>query len=206
MTARLRSPLRLPLFVVVVASTLLFSHGHVLAVGQEPSALAVAAPATATLGQTVTVQARLVGANGPIGKATIQFVVPANFLKTAGDMVVGVGTTDGDGLATADFEARTTGALQVKAVFAGDNTYAASTASAPVSVSGSQQLYAPDIGIRLRGLNTTPIGQTGTASHWLLTGWPIGALLVLIWSTYAAAVFFMSRISADADRATEARR
>jgi hypothetical protein len=206
MTTRLRSALRLPTFAVAVVATLLVSHGQAAAAGQEPSALAVAAPATATLGQKVTVQARLVGANGPIVKAAIQFVVPATFLNTAGDMLVGIGTTDGDGLATAEFEARMTGALQVKAVFRGDTTYAASTASAPVSISGSNQLYVPDIGIRLRGLNTTPIGQEGTAGHWLLTGWPIGALLVLIWSTYAVAVFFMSRISAEADHATEAMR
>ena len=194
---------RLAILGLVAGLPLLLGHMQAAAASQEPSTIAVSAPATVTAGQNVTVQARLTGASGPIVKAKVDFVVPTGFLKTSSDMAVGTGITDGQGLASATFQARMTGDLQVKAVFAGDNTFAPSTSAAPMSVGGSKQLYVPDIGIRLRGLNSSPIGQDSTVSHWLLSGWPIGALLVLIWATYGAAVYFMSRISADASSASE---
>ena len=206
MNARSFSIPRLAILGLVASLPLLAGHLQASAAGQEPSTLAVAAPATVTVGQKVTVQARLTGTAGPIVKATVVFVVPTSLLNTSADMAVGQGVTDGEGLATATFQARVTGDLQVKAVFSGDNTYAASTATSAMSVGGSNQLYVPDIGIRLRGVTSSPIGQDSTVSHWLLSGWPIGALLVVIWSTYGAAVFFMSRISADASNGPEAAR
>ncbi len=183
------------------------SVGGALAAGTRQATLTITAPGSATLGEQVTVTAKLTSAAGPIVKAPVQFVIPTTFLNGSGDMVVAQGVTDGQGQATGTFEARSTGALQLKAVFAGDNTYAAATAatSAPVAVSGNEQLYVPDIGIRLRGLNTTPTGQATGLAHWFLSGWPIGAVLTLIWSLYAAAVFFMSRVVAEGERATEAR-
>jgi len=203
MIVRSLSVPRLAIIGLVAGLPLLFGHMQAAAAGQEPSTLKVAAPTTVSVGQNVTVEARLTGAAGPIVKAKVEFVVPTGFLKASSDMSVGTGITDGDGLATATFQARMTGDLQVKAVFAGDNTYAASTGTTPMSVGGSKQVYVPDVGIRLRGVTSSPIGQDSTVSHWLLSGWPIGALLVLIWSTYGAAVFFMSRISADASNAPE---
>jgi hypothetical protein len=188
---------------LATAAVLIIIPRGAAAVGPEPTAITVAAPATAILGDSITLQARLVSAAGPIVRANVDFVVPTAFLHSEGEMVVARGVTDGEGLATADFEARMTGELQVKAVFHGDNIYAPTTGTAPVTVSGSKELYVPDIGIRLRGVNTTPLGDVNSAGHWLLSGWPIGALLTLIWSLYGAAVFFISRISADADRTQE---
>ena len=172
----------------------------------EPTTIALTAPAKANVGERVTVQARLTSSAGPIAKASVEFVVPTAFLHNQGDMVVARGVTDSDGVAAAEFEARMTGELQVKAVFRGNDTYAAATGTAPLSVSGSRQLYLPDIGIRLRGVNSAPIGGEDSLGHWLLSGWPIGAVLLLVWSLYGVAVFFMSRISADADRTLEAQR
>ena len=188
---------------LATATVLVMIPRGAAATGQEPATIALTAPANANLGERITVQARLTSSAGPIAKASVDFVIPTALLHNQGDMVVARGVTDGEGLATADFEARMTGALQVKAVFHGDDTYAAANGSAPLTVSGSKQLYVPDIGIRLRGLNTTPIGGENSLGHWLLSGWPIGAVLLLVWSLYGAAVFFMSRISADADRTLE---
>lgn len=204
MTSRFVSRPALALFAVAAALPLLLAFGHATAAGQEPTALAVTAPANATLGEQVTVQARLGMSSGPIAKATVLFAVPTNFLNSPGDMIVGSGITDSDGLASVQFEARMTGSLQVKAIFAGNDTYAASSGTAPLSVGGSQQLYKPDLGIRLRGITATPIGEDSSVGHWLLSGWPIGALLIVIWSAYAAAIFFMSRISAEGTAPVEA--
>jgi len=191
--------------LVAVATAVLASVSGASAAGQQQATLSFTAPASATLGDQVTVQAKLTSAAGPIVKAPVQFVVPTTFLNGSGDMVVARGVTDGQGQATGTFEARSTGSLQLKVVFSGNDTYAATTATAtaPMAVSGNEQLYVPDIGIRLRGLNTTPTGQATGLAHWFLSGWPIGAVLTLIWSMYAAAVFFMSRVVAEGERATE---
>ncbi len=70
-------------------------------------------------------------------------------------------------------------------------------------MSGDQELYTPDIGIRLRGITTPPIGRDSGVANWLLTGWPIGALLIVVWTAYGVAIFFMSRISAGATGSAE---
>ncbi len=198
--------LRIAVCVVAVAGAVFASAGAATAAGQQQATIAITGPGSATLGQQVTVQAKLTSAAGPIVKAAVAFVIPTTFLNGSGDMVVARAITDGQGQATGTFEARSTGSLQLKAVFSGNDTYAAATAvtTAPMAVSGNEQLYVPDIGIRLRGVNTTPTGQATGIAHWFLSGWPIGAVLTLIWSMYAAAVFFMSRVVAEGERATEA--
>ncbi|HEY5476832.1 MAG TPA: Ig-like domain-containing protein [Tepidiformaceae bacterium] len=202
-TRRLR--LRIGACLVAAAVAALASVGGVSAAGTQQATLVVTAPATANLGDQVTVTAKLTSAAGSLVKETVQFAIPTTFLNGSGDMVVAQAVTDGQGQASATFEARSTGALQLKGVFAGDNTYAPVTAAASstMTVTGNQQLYVPDIGIALRGLNTTPTGQATGFAHWFLSGWPIGAVLTLIWSMYATAVYFMSRVVAEGERATE---
>jgi hypothetical protein len=169
------------------------------AAGTERTAMAIAVPANANLGQQVSLQARLVSEAGPIPKAKVSFVVPATFLNNSADVVVAEATTDSQGLASTDFQARTTGSITVKAQFQGDDRYAASEATTTLEVSGSQQLYVQEAGIQLGGLNAAPLGQSGAWPHWSLSGWPIAAVLIIVWSLYGTAVYFMSRISAEAD-------
>ena len=140
------------------------------AAGQTPTAIAVAVPASATLGEVVTVQARLVSSAGPLPDAQVSFAIPTSFLNAESDVIVARGTTDKEGLAVASFEARRTGAVEVKATFEGSIDYASATASGPLSITGTQQLYLPDVGIRLRGLNSTPIGQNSRFANWALSG------------------------------------
>ncbi len=86
MIGRFVSPHRLTLYVVAIALPLLLVGSHVAAAGREPTAIAVAAPASATLGEQVTVQARLGMSSGPVADATVQFAVPTSFLNGDGDM------------------------------------------------------------------------------------------------------------------------
>lgn len=199
MNSRLLAPGRWAVLALAAGFATIGGAGEAIAVDQQPTAIAVAVPETATLGDMVTVQARLVAAGGPIENALIAFAIPATFMNTDGDAIVTRGKTDSEGLAVASFQVRITGSLEVKAIYDGSDAYAPSTASGPITVSGSEQLYVPDVGIRLRGLNSAPIGHGNRFTPWILSGWPIGALLVLIWSLYALAVFFMSEIAAEAD-------
>ena len=198
MIARLISLFRLAAIPAVAAVPLLIGAGSAAAAGSQPAAIAVAAPANVKLGQTVMVEARLTDASGAIVKATVQFAIPSSFLKATSDMVVATGVTNGSGLATATFQARSSGSLQVKAVFAGDTNHAAASATAPLTVVGNTELYTPDKGVQLAGITSSPFSANSQASHWVLSGWPIGAILVIVWSTYGTAVYFMSRISAEA--------
>ncbi len=172
----------------------------------QPTAIAVAAPRSVQLGQVVTVKAKLVDGGGQaFPHARVDFTSPETFLNTTADMVVTSAVTDADGVATATFQARRSGALTVKAVFRGDATYAGSEASTQLTVTGSAQLYQQEVLPTVPGLNASPIGEFATAggTRWLLTGWPIAAVLLLVWSSYATAVFFMSRIAAAADAGPE---
>jgi hypothetical protein len=169
---------------------------------QQPTAIGIAAPGSVSLGQTVTLQAKLVGTGGvPIPKELIDFTTSTSFLQASGDMVLTSATTDATGLAVAQFVARQTGPLTISATFAGDNTYAAAKGDTRVTVTGNQQLYTQQAGVSLPGLNSAP-GSNLTAEvvpHWFLSGWPIAAVLLVVWSLYGTAVLFMAEIPALGD-------
>lgn len=169
----------------------------------QPTAIAVAAPPSAQLGQEVTVKAKLVDAQGrALPHVTVDFTSPATFLNHTGDMVVATAVTDAQGVATGQFQARRDGAITVKAVFAGNANYARSQASTSLTIAGTAQLYDPSVIPSVPVLNASPFGSfgmTNSGTRWLLTGWPIGAVLLLVWSSYGFAVFFMSRIAAAAE-------
>lgn len=188
-----------------------------LAAGSEQTTLTIAVPPSASLGQIAVVRASLSDAAGqPIPKATILITASLSFLQASGDVVIADATTDAKGVAVADFDVRTEGTLAIKAVFAGDERYAASSASATVGVAGDGQLYVQAAGVQLPGLNRSPGAilapvddaqsntgvLSGLAALWpALSGWPIALALMTIWSLYATVVGFLFRIGAAANEA-----
>lgn len=164
--------------------------------GTQPTAIGLAGPSNAELGQTITLKARLVDPSGaPFPKATVYFTSPDSFLHTDGDIVLAEATTDAQGVAVADIPMRRSGALTINAEFRGDATYAASKASLALAVGGAQQLYQPDIGVVVPGVNEGPwFGPSPLPPYWPLTGWPIAAVMAIVWTCFGLAVFFMSRI------------
>lgn len=168
-------------------------------VGSQPTAIGVAVAPRAELGQEVQVQARLVTASGAaIPKAVIFFTTPVTFLNASGDMVVARATTDAQGIGTAVFQVRQSGQVAVKAEFRGDATYAPAKASTQLQVVGSAQLYDQKAGVHLPGLNA-PVAQDQVGwPHWALSGWPIAAALMIVWSLFGTAVYFLTRIPAGA--------
>lgn len=159
------------------------------------TAISIAVPGNARLGQTVTLQARMIDSTGAlVANAQIEFVSPATFLGTSGDVVIAEATTDKAGLATAQWQVRRTGTLTVRAEYRGDSRYAPSQASAQIAVTGSQQLYVQQAGVQIPGLNTAP--TPAMAGLWpRLSGWPIALALLIVWSLYGATVFLIFRIA-----------
>jgi Bacterial Ig-like domain (group 3) len=189
------------LLLLCAAAALSTTRAGAQTAGTQPTAIGVAAPDNVTLGQTVSLQAKLVGVAGaPIPKQRIDFTTSTSFLQGSGDMVLAQATTDATGLALAQFVARQSGTLTITAAFAGDNTYAAAKGNTQVTVSGSQQLYTQQAGVSLPGLNGAPGSglTTGVVPHWFLSGWPIAAVLLVVWSLYGTAVLFLSQIPARA--------
>lgn len=199
----------LPCVVAVLAAT----GASARAEGGEPTAITVAVPAEAQLGQTVEVQARLTDASGaPIPKALVVFTAPLAFLSGESDVVLADARTDEQGIASARFEARSAGRLAISAVFRGDARYAASSDRRELAVSGDGQLFVQHAGVHLPGLNAGPaalpvfqgtgpvIGLVeGTSRLWpLLSGWPIALALMIVWSLYGSVVAFVFRIASDA--------
>ena len=165
--------------------------------GRAVTQITVAVPAQVALGQTIEAQARLLdGTGGPIAKAVIQFTVPLAFLESSGDVVLAQATTDKSGIADVQFDLRTSGALEVHAVYAGDDRYAPTTAVAPVTVSGDGQLYVQQAGVPVPGLNEAPSQVPAADSLWPgLSGWPIALVLIVVWSLYAFVAVLVARIA-----------
>jgi hypothetical protein len=158
------------------------------------SAISLGAPTAATLGQTVTLQAHLIDAQGaPIAAVPVYFVVPLSFLNVDGDAVVAQGRTNSDGLVAAIWQVRSSGTLGISAEFRGDENHGPSAASSQMTVTGNQQLYVDDQGVLVPGLSTAPI--PALAALWpRLTPWPIVLALVIVWSLYGRVAFLLFQL------------
>ncbi len=198
-----------------LVSLMLAVPGAVFAQGaDDPTALAVGAPPTAELGQRVTLQARLVDSSGaPVSQTTIFFVRPSSFLKASADVVVARVTTDQEGLATAEYTVRNAEEITIRAEFRGSARYAPSRATASISVAGAEQLYTEHAGVQIPGLNAPPAagattfvmvppdGLSRLGSLWPgMSGWPIGAALLVVWSCYVYVVVLIFRVAAVWDQ------
>ena len=180
----------------------------------QPTQISVGAPAHAATGDSLTVQALLVDSHGsPIPKETIYFTTQQDFLSGSGDMVLAQAETDRNGQAVAQFVDDFSGAITLRAEFRGDTTYAPSNGTASINATGSEQVYIDHIGVNIPGFNVPPVvslpGNGPMASVqsqdiWAsidrlwpaMNGWPMAALLIIVWSMYFRAVTWMYRVAA----------
>ncbi len=202
----------LSILVVVGSASGLLLGGQAGADDRARTQLAAAVPATVALGQSLEARARLTdGAGKPIAKAVIAFSARRTFLGTTDLSVLADATTDANGTATAVFDLRVTGALEITAVFVGDDRHAPAMASAPIVVSGDAQLYVQTAGVRVPGLNEPPqndvvaLGEPNAILRFVgglwpaLSGWPIAVVLATIWSLYVFVAYLVTRIARAED-------
>jgi hypothetical protein len=165
--------------------------------------LTVDLPTNATLGETLSVQAALVGPDGaPIRGADIDVSTSATFLNTQSSVAVGHGVTDAQGSTSIAWEPRSTGNLTLTATFGGNSRLGAATANATLIVRGDAQLYQQQAGVVLPGLNAAP-GSTAmaslagpVASPWpRISGWPLVVVLTIVWLLYGRAVWGLFTIA-----------
>ncbi|MBI4494035.1 MAG: hypothetical protein HY690_14695 [Chloroflexi bacterium] len=178
----------------------------------EPTTISVALPATAELGQLVTLQARLLDGSGqPLARAAVLFTSPSSFLNVSGDAVVGRAMTDEQGLAVATFEVRSAGQIAIQAEFRGSARLAPARGEATMAVGeAARQLYVQQAGVRVPGLNAPPaVGPLAMMDEasipsplaalyalWpSMSGWPIAAVLLTIWSLYVFVVALLFRVA-----------
>ena len=196
------------LAVLALSAPIAFAQGPLT-----PTAMSVGAPATAYLGQSVTLQARLADDAGhPIANALIVFEIPTTFLNVSGNAVIAQATTNKDGVAMVDYEPTMNGNVTITAEFKGDETTAPSTANAtlPVDVTPSEaQLYVQQAGVSFPGLNE-PMGITQAMlsdqppsgimsaldSLWpTMSVWPLLLVLLIVWGLYGYAVTRIFRVA-----------
>lgn len=140
---------RILLLVALLTGLLGVSAGQVLAEGHSTT-LSLQIPETGELGEEVALTATLLTEEGtPVSGATIVFFTPAEFAGVLGDMEVGSQVTDTQGVAIRTFAPRRTGTIEIIARFSGDSRYEASDARAPISLTGSEQLYVQAAGLRI---------------------------------------------------------
>ena len=180
----------------------------------EGTQIIMGAPSQSRAGAPLTVQAVLGDSQGhPIVKAVIYFTSQSTFLGRKGDVILARAVTNARGQAVATFVDDFSGSATLSAEFRGDAQYAPCTASIQIGESGGGQVYAEHIGVDIPGFNVPPIGSpradmslsqpgfTGfVASLWpAMNGWPVAAVLLLVWSMYLLAITFVFRVAAGDD-------
>ena len=187
----------MPILIIAGSVAGLLVGGQAGADDRTPTQIAVAIPSQVALGQTIGVQARLTDASGaPVPKATIVFTTPFTFLGASDDTVLAETTTDKGGAASAEFELRMQGALEVRAAFRGDDRYGPVMTSLPITVTGDAQLYVQRAGVLVPGLNAAPSQVPVAAPLWpALSGWPIALALLTVWSLYAFVALLVARVA-----------
>ena len=186
--------------VLMIAGTLFGFFMGSQAGAADPAAtkVAFALPAQATIGQQISAQARLTDAAGaPIANAQIKFTEVQAFLGNETRVLIADGLTDATGTVTVTFDLRTEGEHQIRAGFSGDDRYAFSNATAAIQLAPAGQLYVQSAGVRVPGLNDGLL--TGLFPR--LSGWPIGLVLIVVWSLYMYVAVLVARISRAEARA-----
>lgn len=151
-----------------------------------PATLQLQAPASAALGDEVTVTAALTSGEGtPIPRAAVVLWSPASFLSTGGAVRLGSAVTDARGKAAFRYQARSSGPVTLNASFAGDGRYDAAQASAVMTVQGTEQLYQEAPPVYVPGVST-----------WFLVG-----LLGIVWSIYLTVMVVLTLIAREGAKA-----
>lgn len=163
-------------------------------------------------GGLLTVQAVLTDGQGhPISRAVIYFTTRAKFLGSTSDVVLAQTITNANGQAVAEFTDDFSDAVALQAEFRGDTQYAPSNATAQVAAASVEQIYVEHVGVDIPGFNVPPGGAPVASlglprwsilrsiqSLWpAMNGWPIAAVLLLVWSMYLFAVTFVFRAAAS---------
>lgn len=105
------------------------------------------------LGETVRLEAVLVDAEGmPVEGAPIAFFQDASYAGVSRPAWLGTAWTDHDGVAAIATELRSSGPLSFSARFEGDAAHRPAETAVELEVTGSAQLYRPDVGLRVPGL------------------------------------------------------
>ena len=207
------------LMIAMVFNFLAFAPWTVYAQSPlQPTQILIGAPATPKPGGLLMVQAVLADSQGhPISKAVVYFTTQQKFLGSTSDVVLAQAVTNANGQAVAQFADNFSGAFALQAEYRGDTQYAPSNATTQIGAAGTAQVYVEHIGVDIPGFNVPPVGapvasiqspQPGfpgfIQSLWpAMNGWPIAAVLLLVWSMYLFAITFVFRAagsgSNDAD-------
>ena len=178
---------------------------------QGPTQIVLGAPVKSNVGEDLTVQAVLADSQGhPISKAMIFFTTETIFLNTKSDVVLAQAMTNANGQAVAHFVDDLSGPLTLRAEFRGDTQYAPSNATIQIAMAGNGQVYVEHVGVDIPGFNVPPVSapmasiqssQPSIARSiqnlWpAMNGWPVAAVLLLVWSMYLLAISFVFRVAA----------
>ncbi len=177
---------------------------------QEPTQISIGAPTQTNSGEPITVQAVLADSRGnPISKEVIYFTTDTTFLNDRGDVVLAQAVTNKDGQAVAQFADDFSGTITLRAEFRGDDHYASSNATAQIATIGENQVYIEHVGVDIPGFNVPPVSAPVASVQsplqgillfiqnlWpTMNGWPVAAVLLIVWSLYFFAVTFVFRVA-----------
>ena len=185
----------------------------------EPTQIMIGASGAPDANGIMTVQAILGDSRGrPISKEVIYFTTQAKFLNGKGNVVLTQAVTNSSGQPVALFSDSFSGAFALSAEFRGDGQYAPASATVQLGGAPDRQEYAEHVGVDLPGFNVPPAGIPMASAQspqggldgfiqrlWpAMNGWPVAAVLLLVWSMYFIAVTFVFRVAAAGGEPGEA--
>ncbi len=198
--------------MAALLAALVFAAGSASAQSaQQGTQIMMGGPAQSQAGASITMQAVLADSQGhPISKAVIYFTSQSTFLSDTSDVVLAQAVTNAKGQAVATLVDDFSGTATLSAEFRGDTQYAPCNTSIQVGETGGGQVYVEHIGVDIPGFNVPPGGTPRAslsvsqnsltsflASLWpAMNGWPVAAVLLLVWSMYLLAVTFVFRVAA----------
>lgn len=146
----------------------------------DPVVLELEVPKTVSLGDTITITAKLRDGSGvPIPGANVILWAPASFLGHGGSMRLGQATTDAQGRAIFHYQARNEGPLTLNGYFPGNNHYDPAQGLAELTVQGSGQLHRETAGVRVPGMGV----------------WVVVGLVAAVWSIYFTVMVLLTLIA-----------
>ena len=160
---------RIASLLLAVALVWLLLVGTAGAQGPDATALELRLPPEGTVGQEMTVSARLTNETGvAVAGAEVAFRWAVKFMNVGSDLELGRTVTDEQGTATLSVVHRGEGEMMITARFDGNTQYGPASATGAVPIQPGPPQYLEKAGVRIPGINV-----------YLLAG-----VLGTVWSIY----------------------
>jgi len=115
----------------------------------------------------------------PVVGAKVVFAAAAEFANVKGEIELGEGSTDDQGVASLSYLPRSSGVQTITARFAGNSQYAAAESTSAISIDPGPQLHYEEAGVRVPGVGV----------------WLLAAALAMVWVAFLIVALLLAYVA-----------